>query len=488
MSSNIQSVTNIKSVVASHLCTSCGACAGICPNGAIEMRLDRFGVYVPYIRNDLCTHCGLCVHVCPGHGFDYFGQHQRLHGTLDINATLGPYLGTYVGHATDEGILHHSQSGGFVSTLLIFCLENRLIDGAIVTRWRQDSPLEPQTYIARKRGEILAAVGSKYNPIPTCQVISKILKESGRFAFVGTSCQIQGMRKAEEVFIELADKIALYIGLHCVGVFTYYFHDQILHKLGLSGKEVKQFRHKDKSWRGWPCDMRIEDIWGRIHNVDRYESRHWPGPYFTNWRCRLCFDKANEFSDISCGDCRIPSEHHWFEQKGYDLKKGISEFVVRTERGQNIVNQVIKDGRFIAHAIDADSVGRSIGVAGKKLGLNTFDSVAKMFYLQVPDYGVRFSLSILESSLKWRFLRIWAIVYSSRYYVIFALSRYASVRWILKRIPHRWLGWLNAKLRSQVEWFRFGSSECIMALHTKKKKGITDKKEKAISCSTLPAN
>ncbi len=204
---------DISFVVAEHLCHSCGTCAGVCGNHAIEMHLSSFGVYVPVINEELCTHCGLCVRVCPGYGFDYHKQYCRIHGSLPEHAILGAYLSGYVGYTTDREVLHRSQSGGFVSTLLIQCIEKGLADGAIVTRWRQDSPLEPESYIAKEREQILAATGSKYNPVPASRMIRNILNEPGRFVFVGTPCQIHGMRKAEEDFPELSEKIFLYSGL-----------------------------------------------------------------------------------------------------------------------------------------------------------------------------------------------------------------------------------------------------------------------------------
>lgn len=46
-------------------CLGCGACANICPKGAITMAADRHGVLLPWIDPGKCVECGLCAAVCP---------------------------------------------------------------------------------------------------------------------------------------------------------------------------------------------------------------------------------------------------------------------------------------------------------------------------------------------------------------------------------------------------------------------------------------
>ena len=46
-------------------CTGCGACAAVCPHGAIALRSDGDGFLYPQIRAALCTECGLCDRTCP---------------------------------------------------------------------------------------------------------------------------------------------------------------------------------------------------------------------------------------------------------------------------------------------------------------------------------------------------------------------------------------------------------------------------------------
>ena len=41
------------------LCTGCGACAAVCPGGALRMEEDREGFLYPALEA-ACTDCGLC--------------------------------------------------------------------------------------------------------------------------------------------------------------------------------------------------------------------------------------------------------------------------------------------------------------------------------------------------------------------------------------------------------------------------------------------
>lgn len=45
-------------------CCGCAACEAICPQDAIQMKLDEDGFYYPQIQRDKCIGCGRCMQVC----------------------------------------------------------------------------------------------------------------------------------------------------------------------------------------------------------------------------------------------------------------------------------------------------------------------------------------------------------------------------------------------------------------------------------------
>lgn len=393
MISNRQSASpnTVGCVVLNHLCTSCGGCAGSCPFFAIQMIEDSYGTVVPQIDEQLCTGCGICLRVCPGISFDYPAFQKKIHGKLPEHVALGNYLDCFAGYSLDKDILPFSQSGGFVSALLVGLLEHGEIDGAVVSRRSSHNPFRPETIIAKTKAEILSAVGSIYNPVPAAAAIKNILATPGRYAVVGTSCQIQAYRKAEEVFPDIANRVVLYVGLHCLGVFTNHFYEYIISKKKINKIDITEFRHRSKLRRGWPGEMLIRLKDDRYINVNSKASRFLPRPFFTNWRCQLCFDKANEFSDVSCGDCRMKE---LLPQMATETSKfGISEVVVRTQRGADFIDSFKKSADFMFYEANSNSLVRSNKMAVKKLGLPVFMRIAVSKGWGVPNYGVSFDIN-----------------------------------------------------------------------------------------------
>ncbi len=322
----------IDPVVKDGLCTGCGSCLAICPQDAIEMVINNSkGIYVPQLDKERCNECGLCLKVCPGHAVDYKQLYSEIFGKQPEDILLGNYLGCYVGHAEDYDIRYNSTSGGLVTALLIFALEQGIIDGALVTRMSNDNSLEPQPFIARTREEIISSSKPKYCPVPANIALKDILEaeEGEKFAVVGLSCHIHGIRKAEAINKKLKERVVLHLGLFCNHPPSFLATEYILHESKRRKQDIKRLDYRGE---GWPGKMKISLQGGEIlFPFPDYWKRGF-GIFFYPGRCRLCYDQGNELADISFGD-------PWGLESEYD-NVGKTMLISRSEIGESFVREV----------------------------------------------------------------------------------------------------------------------------------------------------
>ncbi len=308
-------------------CYGCGTCSGVCPNDAIVMRLDREkGVYLPEIDENKCNGCGICTQVCPWRFLDkreldifVYNKHS--------NDILGNHLGCYLGYAANVKLRKASTSGGLVSALLSFALEEGIIDGALVTRMSKTEPLTPEPFIARTKDEIISAAGSKYIPVPANVALKEILRKKGKYAVVGLPCHIQGIRKAEKINEKLNERIVLHLGLMCSGTISSYGTNLLLKSLNINHKNLSQIYYRGD---GWPGGFRAVLKNGTQTLVIPHSDYFSIIRFYLPFPCLVCWDPTNELSDISFAD-------DWLDPIRNSDNKGTSLIVSRTERGEELL-------------------------------------------------------------------------------------------------------------------------------------------------------
>jgi coenzyme F420 hydrogenase subunit beta len=366
---------HIDSIVNNELCTGCGTCVGICSEDALEIRIDhRKGIYTPQVDEGKCSECGLCLKVCPGQAVDFEQLNLAIFGQKSEDILLGNYINCYIGHATDHEIRYNSASGGLVTALLLFALEEGMIDGALVTKMSEDSPLEPKPFIATTREEIISAARSKYCPVPANIALKEILKKEGKFAIVGLPCHIHGIRKAELVNKKLKGKVVLHLGLFCGAPMTFKGTDFVLQKYGLTKENIA---HLDYRGEGWPGYMTVQFKGGAKKLIPRseYGIFHSLG-FFTPSRCALCCDQINVLADISLGDAFLP------ELEADRI--GTSAIICRSKVGENLLTQATGKGRIALFNIEIEKVRL---MESKKVSFPIHSRLAYLSCKKRPSYN-----------------------------------------------------------------------------------------------------
>lgn len=157
-------------------CVGCCACLNICSQKAIQMTKNKFGELLPSIDMKKCIECGACRKVCP---------------VINDTEKSSP-LAAYAAWSKDAETVRNSASSGIVTEL-----SGEIISaGGVVfgTRYEGNTLIfdyaDNQEKIELFKGSkyVHAYIGNAY------QSVKKFLKTGVKVLFVGTPCQIAGLK------------------------------------------------------------------------------------------------------------------------------------------------------------------------------------------------------------------------------------------------------------------------------------------------------
>ncbi|TEB09194.1 Coenzyme F420 hydrogenase/dehydrogenase, beta subunit C-terminal domain [Pelotomaculum propionicicum] len=287
------------------LCTACGTCAGLCPAGAIGWA-DDDGEPLPVLAG-ACNDCGICGSVCPGAEVNLpvlerfvFGRERE-----DKVPDLGLYQEACASWASVQAVRRLGAGGGMVTALLIFALEQGIIDCALVAGFQPDKPYRTGARLAASMEEILAAAQSKYACVTVNSLLGQALEKGfRRVAVVGLPCHVHGLRKMQLLgpAVFPAESLALTVGLFCASQF---YFEGTRHLL-VEQMHVPYIEEVIRlSYRGgdWPGHLVADLKDGRQLTLDRHQYMyHHLMPAFKRDRCEMCVDWSSELADLSVGD------------------------------------------------------------------------------------------------------------------------------------------------------------------------------------------
>lgn len=375
----------VNQIVERDLCVRCGACEPACPVDII--RFDARGY--PYLTDEaLCIKtCTRCLKVCPGEEFDFSRFDDQMFGARPHPLSItGIARRALVSFATDDLVRRDGTSGGFVTQILLYMLDKKLIDGALVlgsavdgNGWRQ----EP--FIARTAEELKRAAKSKYMVVPFLKPLGEMEKIEGNYAVVALPCYIQALRKYQKVSRKLRERIKLVIGLYCNVVFEPYVLDDLCEFNGIKKEDVVNvdFRYGD-----WPGGVYAQLRDGSVRKALKLEEMkdefNLLKIFYTAPRCNMCIDFSAEHADLAVGDpwLRGPDGKYLFED-------GRTTVLTRTEIGDRIVSMAAADRYINVKEIPLKTYMVNFeGNARYKRDLVPKNiMLRKLFKLPVPEYN-----------------------------------------------------------------------------------------------------
>lgn len=390
--SNLNQLHPLEKIVKDGLCIGCGFClvslkmtkAKVKAEMGYDLELDCF---VPKIIN---WHPDVKFDdfICPGLNMDMVKLARQVHGEIPEDFILGTYKNLRICYSTDSDVREKAASGGVIPAALSYLFATGQIDAAYCVL-PDGGPYEAKGHLIRSPNELKKIHGSVYHPVNFGAELDSLVEGSERFAFVGLPCQIAGLEMLKISQPTLAKRHVLSLGLFCGGINTFKGVAYYLKDFKIPWSEVKKISYREGPW---PGKIKVtlkssgkEVLIPRIQENSRWKILRYVIAFQGYWmlkRCRLCPDQVSDFADISVGDPHLPE----YKSRGGD---GFSITISRTERGENLLKEMLAKGKIIAENISRDSVVASQGYTiDNRRHIEAYLKLTRLFGGEIPNITV----------------------------------------------------------------------------------------------------
>jgi coenzyme F420 hydrogenase subunit beta len=260
---------------------------------------------------------------------DRLALQKKFFSEDSLTAEIGPFRGLYLTRATDDKIRENAQHGGTMTALLELAINEGFIDSAVLTRSK--GGLDAEGVLATTAEEIRACSGSSFQIPPTLAVLNKTLNEDvyHKIGVVGTPCKTLAVYKMKAKPVadndNHIDNVGMVFGLFCGWGLEW----KDIHNLTAKYAVPEKVSHMDIPPSKYHSLVLREDGKEISVNLDEVTPIVRPA-------CHACIDMTAEFSDLSVGGARSAD--------GWDVDKGWNQVIVRTEKGEQLINLAREKG------------------------------------------------------------------------------------------------------------------------------------------------
>lgn len=346
----------------------------------------------------LCLGCGVCSAISGTPLLDYEAEGIRpkpegtaVHGCpLAAAATKGlskpselewgQILEIWEGHAMDEQIRFNGSSGGALTALAAYCIEQAGMHGVLHVAQDAEDPIRNRTRLSRSRRELLEAVGSRYSPGSVGNGLRLVAESPAPCVVIGRPAEIAAIERSRKAIPNLDENIGVTLSFFCAEAPSTRGTKSLLSKLSVEEKKVVDLKYRGQGWPGHFAPT-LEGAKEPAVKVTYQESWAYLQA-FRPWATHLWPDGSGESADISCGD-------PWYE-KPDGKNPGSSLIVVRTERGRRILKGAIDSGYLQLTPAEFWKLEKSqANLLSKKGAVWGRITAMKLFGLPVPKHDMR---------------------------------------------------------------------------------------------------
>ena len=348
----------LKKVIA-YSCSRCGLCASLCPTGAIEMRKT-----IPTLVGE-CTKCGFCYQGCPRSFYPLSSIKDKYFGREDseVDKRVGRCVDRFTSRSLTDEIFEQGATGGTTTALLYYLLDRGEVNAVLhLGSIHKDCYIchHAETIVSTRPEETLRGCRSKNQLTPILHDLKKVAHYE-RFAVVGLSCHVEGLRKLQaikndpelrELFKGLAKvaegligNLRLVIGINCFASTKYGAIDSIYRKLGVCEEDVIKYAEDTKKTLYQFLNEGKNFLWYVEDGIMTKNGKYYPFKYTDfldetiSMGCMVCpsFIVCKE-ADVSIG---VTASDVRLQEFGYN------SVFVRTTELRNLFHDMVLDGKLL---------------------------------------------------------------------------------------------------------------------------------------------
>lgn len=383
-------LVKINEVVSENLCVGCGICSNFSNKSRMDYNSQGFLTINDYKhQSNEITEENLVNEICPG--IKTYSKENK------NDYVWGDYNNIFLGYSSNDKIRFKGSSGGTITQILVYLIENKLVDYVIHIQQDEEDILGNKVVITDDISKVISNTGSKYCPASPLNEVLKNLDEKLKYAFVGRPCDIVALRNYEKIDSSIKDIIPYKISFFCAGTPSIEGTMKVLEEFSLNKEDIIDFRYRGNGWPGFTTavnksgeefKMSYDDSWGKILN--RY----------LHPRCKICPDGIGMSADLVFGD-------GWdCDEKGYPIfteGSGKSLVISRNDIGEELINKLVKDKKIIIESFYKENLKLVQPYQfQRRTTLSSRITAMKIFNRIIPKYEVAVKKSSEYQSKKKR--------------------------------------------------------------------------------------
>ena len=335
----------IQEIINKNLCLGCGICTHDSSIKSMEFS-SLMGINIPKLEQK--KEYDVANKICPAQGYSIYSDAEKLYNLGNYSLELGFVDKLFAGYSNSSKLLKNASSGGLMSQILIYILENKIVDKVAITKFiYTDKGPRTKTFLTNNVEDILESQGSKYCPVDISSFLDECKNFDGKIAYVGTPCQIAGLRQIQKFDAVLKKSLTLTIANFCGGFKNHNNIRKLAEKNSLNYEKLSFFRFRGG---GQPGSLLMQDLNGKTYEKPYPDYVGLTG-YSKMLRCHLCVDATGELADIACGDA-------WLNKYVSD-KNTWSIILTRNQFASNIIQNMKSSNLIYVEDISSEDVIKS---------------------------------------------------------------------------------------------------------------------------------